>query len=125
MLSVNNKTRQKAPQVPFSDIADRVLGSKYDLSLVFVGDTTSRRLNKQFRNKDKVANILSFPYDKKSGEIFLNLTRTKREAPKFSHCYAEHVVFLFIHGCLHLEGLDHGAKMESEEQKYLRAFQTK
>jgi len=122
MLSVNNKTRQKAPQVPFSDIAEKILGKDYDLSLVFVGDITSRRLSKTFRNKDHVSNVLSFPYDKKSGEIFLNLVRAKREAAKFSHTYNKHLIYLFIHGCLHLEGLDHGAKMESEEQKYLRAF---
>jgi len=122
MLSVNNKTRQKAPQVPFSDIAVKILGKDYDLSLAFVGDITSRRLSKTFRHKDHISNVLSFPYDKNSGEIFLNLVRAKREAPKFSHTYQKHLIFLFIHGCLHLDGLDHGAKMESEEQKYLRAF---
>lgn len=122
MLSVNNQTKKKAPQVPFSDIANAVLGPKYDLGLVFVGDTRSKRLNAEYRSRDKVANILSFPYEKDQGEIFINLGRTEREAKKFSHTYRQHLIFLFIHGCLHLKGFDHSVKMENEEQRFFERF---
>ncbi|MCX6712617.1 MAG: rRNA maturation RNase YbeY [Candidatus Vogelbacteria bacterium] len=122
MLSVNNKTRQKAPSVPFSDLADSVLGPKYDLSLVFCGNTLSRHLNITYRQKDKVANILSFPYEKNSGEIFINLKRAETEAKKFSHSPRQHLIFLFIHGLLHLKGMDHSVKMEAEEQSIFALF---
>lgn len=124
MLSANNQTRKKAPQGPFSLIADAILGPKYDLSLVFCGDTLSRRLNREFRHQDKIANILSFPYDKKTGEIFLNLGRATSEAVKFNHSGRQHTLFLFIHGCLHLKGFAHGVRMESEERKIFKRFLT-
>ena len=122
MLSVNNKTKKKAPKGPFSDIAKHILGPDYDLSLVFIGSTLSRRLNRERRDKDHVANILSFPYSENEGEIFIDLGKTEKEAPKFGHSFNKHLIFLFIHGCLHLEGLDHGDKMESEEQRILKRF---
>jgi probable rRNA maturation factor len=122
MLSENNLTKKRVPKVPFSDIADYVLGPKYDLGLIFVGDTLSKRLNTEYRNKPKVANILSFPYTKKEGEIFIHLGRAESEAKKFSHTYRQHLAFLFIHGLLHLKGMDHSSRMESEEQKILKHF---
>jgi ssRNA-specific RNase YbeY (16S rRNA maturation enzyme) len=51
---------------------ESVLGKKYELSLVFIGDKKSKSLNKKFRNKDYKANILSFPIDNDMGEIFIN-----------------------------------------------------
>lgn len=122
MLYENNLTKKKVPKVPFSDIADHVLGKKYELSLVFVGDTLSRRLNTQYRGKKKISNILSFPYSKTDGEIFIHLGRTETEAKKFDHNFTEHLAFLFIHGLLHLKGFDHSDRMESEERKIWRHF---
>ncbi len=120
--NITNLTKKKVPQVPFSDIKNYVLGTKYELSLVFVGDTLSKKLHKKYQGKDGVANVLSFPYDKKSGEIFIHLGQTKKEAKDFDHTYLEHLTFLLIHGLLHLKGMDHSAKMESEEQRILKRF---
>jgi len=108
--------------VPFSLIADYVLGPKYDLSLVFVGDALSKKLNTIYRDKEKIANILSFPYSKTEGEIFIHLARTQAESKKFGHNYRTHLIFLFIHGLLHLKGMDHSAKMEAREQEILAHF---
>jgi len=119
---VNNLTKKKVPKVPFSDIKNYVLGARYKLGLIFVGDTLSKRLNNTYRGKPKVANILSFPYSKKDGEIFIHLGKTEKEAGKFDHTYTQHLTFLLIHGLLHLKGMNHSAKMESEEQRILKQF---
>lgn len=122
MLSVNNLTKKKVPQVPFSDITNYVLGAKYKLGLIFVGDTLAKRLNTTYHGETGVANILSFPYSKKEGEIFIHLGQTIKEAKKFGHHYSQHLAFLLIHGLLHLKGMKHSAKMESEEQRILKRF---
>lgn len=95
-------------------MAERVLGANYELSLVLVGATRSRALNRRWRGRDQAANILSFPLDKNSGEIFLNLGRRS----------INHLRGLFIHGLLHLKGLDHGSKMELLESQLIKHFQT-
>ncbi|MDQ5957923.1 MAG: putative rRNA maturation factor [Patescibacteria group bacterium] len=122
MFSNANLTRQPQPRLPFQAIADEIVGPKYDLSLVFVGDTRARTLNINHRGKKYIPNVLSFPLAKNSGEIFINLLQTKRESKKFGHSPLEHCGFLFIHGLLHLKGYSHGSRMEEKERSYMRHF---
>lgn len=124
MLETTNTTKQ-SPLVrkeDFVSIKERILGKKYDLSLVFIGDTRARRLNFQSRKKTYIPNILSFPLDKESGEIFINLKKAKQESKQSDLSPENYIKFLFIHGCLHLKGLKHGDVMESEEDKYTKKF---
>lgn len=122
MLTLSNNTRQPLPQLPYQQIASQTLGAKYDLSLVFIGDKKMRRLNQTYRQKDKPTNVLSFPYSTHNGDLFIDLLYAKKEAPKYKHTYRQHILFLFIHGLLHLKGMDHGSKMERREQQLLALF---
>ena len=103
-------------------IADHVLGKRYDLSVAFVGDHRARTLNKKYKKKDAPTNVLSFPLADDAGEIILNPRRATRDAKKFDHTPHEHVVYLYIHGLLHLKGHAHGSTMESEEKRLLKKF---
>ena len=94
----------------FNKIKEQVLGKRYELSLVFAGNSFMRRLNRVYRGKDKPANVLSFQLSKNSGEIFISPSKTGG----FS------VLELFIHGLLHLKGMEHGDIMDFEEAKLLR-----
>lgn len=122
-FTITNTTNGRLPRLPFLDIKNKILGKKYDLSLVFIGDRRSQTLNKQHRKKDKPANILTFSLSKHDGEIFINIRQVQREAKssKLKH----HLAFIFIHGLLHLKGLRHGSIMEREEERYLREFKFK
>ena len=111
-FSISKTVRTPVPKLSFSSVKDRVLGKSYELSLVFIGDKLSRRLNRTYRNKDKPTNILSFPVSSKSGEIFINLSRSG----SFSTAH------LFIHGLLHLKGMQHGVTMERREKAFLKTF---
>lgn len=102
-----------------------MLGKKYDLSLVFVGNTVSRRLNKTLRGKDKPTNVLSFPLSKDSGEIFIDLAKAKLEHKSFGLNFKNFVLYLYIHGLLHLAGMEHGDKMTKAEAKLLKKWQDK
>ncbi len=103
----------------YTKAADLILGKKYDLSLVFVGNARSRMLNRTYRDKDKPTNVLAFPLSKTSGEIVIALSYAEKEASQFESTIAEHILYLFVHGCLHLKGLDHGPIMERAEKQTL------
>ncbi|MFA5997573.1 MAG: rRNA maturation RNase YbeY [Candidatus Paceibacterota bacterium] len=121
-LSITNTTKGKLPRLPFVKMTDAVLGKEYDCSLVIVSPKKSRELNRTYRDKDNSTNILSFPLGDNDGEIFLDLAKARTEAPLFDRSYTNFVGFLFIHGLLHLKGLDHGTKMENAEKKYRKLF---
>ena len=120
--SVTNLTKGKLPRLPFALIKEAVLGKRYDLSLVFCSRQKIRVLNRKYRRKDKVTDILSFPLSNVAGEIHLNLDEAKKEAKKFGRNFENFVGFLFIHGLVHLEGFEHGSKMEIRERKFRNKF---
>lgn len=123
MILTKKLSRQKLPALPWQDIKDYVLGPDYELSLVFCGDKLSRRLNRDWRKKDKPTNILSFPLEKNNGEIFINLKLTHKQWRDFPYKnYREFLKFLFIHGLLHLKGMDHSSKMDRKEKEILEFF---
>jgi probable rRNA maturation factor len=110
--------------LPFEEVKDYVLGKRFEVSLTFIGDKLSRRLNNSYRGKDKPTNVLSFNVSDDMGEIFINLKKCKVEAKKFDKTFPDFVLFLFIHGLLHLKGMQHGDTMEKAENKTLEKFQT-
>jgi len=103
-------------------MAETVLGADYELSLVFIGSTRSRALNKQHRGKDRPTNILSFPLEEEAGEIYIALRLAESEASKFNMKPRSFVAYLFLHGLLHLKGYDHGSTMERKEDVLLQRF---
>jgi len=121
MFDLKNKTKNKLPKSSsfFKKVKNKILGKNYELSLVLVGEETSRKINRDYKKKDKSANILSFPIDKNTGEILISPKKVKKEAKEHSLNYEEFFTYLFIHGLLHLKGLGHGKKMQKEEKLWL------
>ena len=122
-FEVLNKTKTKLPNLGFLDIKNYVLGPEYELSLVFVSPEEMHDINFKTRQKDNPTNILSFPLDKKSGEIFICPEYGKKENHLFERSFENYLAFLFIHGLVHLKGLDHGSKMENEEIRVREKFE--
>ncbi len=120
--SITNKTNGTLPRVPFARIKDTVLGKAYELSVAVVPPRESHRLNRAFRGKDNPTNVLSFPYSKNSGELVLDVATSRKQAPDFGMTAQTFLVYLVIHGMLHLKGYDHGSRMEKEEKKFLKTF---
>lgn len=124
MLNITNTTKQSpiSKDSDFVSISERVLGKRYELSLVFVGEKAAKKLNQDYRQGDYVPNVLSFPLSESAGEIFICLKKIKKECADFEMKPAQYEKFLFIHGCLHLKGHDHGDKMEKLEKKFIKEF---
>jgi len=106
----------------FELIKKAILGSKYELSLVFITAPKIQKLNKIYRNINKPTDILSFPLSKTSGEIFICKTEARKMMAEFDRTYENFLTFLFIHGLVHLKGYDHGDKMEKVEEKFRKEF---
>ena len=117
-----HSTVKRYPRLPYTEIASDILGHRYQLSLTFVGRQRAQRINVETRGKDYVPNVLSFPLEDHCGEIIICPDVAKREANRFGHSTRQHIGFLFIHGCLHLKGYDHGATMERAEQRWLTKY---
>lgn len=120
-----SSTVQSYPKLSYIQMKEDILGKGYALSLVFIGKIRAQQLNKTYRNKTYVPNVLSFPIDPKTGEIYICPEVATREARKFSMSPTGYIGFLFIHGLLHLKGQDHGDTMEKAEQRYISKYNLK
>jgi probable rRNA maturation factor len=121
-VTVSHTARRPWRTGGFGAIAGRILGPTYHLSIVLIGDTKARDLNRRYRDNNTAANVLSFPLGAASGEIYLNVARIAREASSFGLTPEGHATYLLIHGCLHLKGYGHGSTMETAERRFLNEF---
>ena len=117
-----NETRGKVPRFAYEQVKDAVLGKRYDLTLIVTNQARMKKLNTIYRNKETATDILSFPLSKNEGDIYICPSETKKEAKKFERTYENFFAYLFIHGCTHLKGHDHGAIMEGIEARIRRKF---
>jgi probable rRNA maturation factor len=111
-----------ARRISYKEIAESILGKDYELSLVICGDELATRMNIEYRKKAYSPNVLSFPLDNANGEIFLNVRCAERESKRYGIPEQERLTYLYIHGCFHLKGLDHGEVMEREEKRIMKRF---
>ena len=121
-FSIVNTTKNTLPRVPFLKIKNAVLGKNYSLSLVFIGETKSKKLNFSYRGINKPTNVLSFPIEKKVGEIFITPKVVRQQTKEFGKKFPNLVAFFFFHGLLHLKGMEHGSTMERAETKLSKQF---
>lgn len=104
------------PRFPKRDIATfahRVLRhlkvKSDDLAIAFVDDAAMRKLNRDFRRKDKTTDVLTFPGDDPThlGDIVISIDQARRQAADEKHSLATEVRYLIVHGILHALGYDH------------------
>jgi probable rRNA maturation factor len=98
-----------------------------DVVLAFIGPGTIRRLNRTFRKKDKVTDVLSFPAAgpgpegrRNLGDILICGPKAARQAAELGHGLEAELAFLTIHGFLHLLGYEHFRGHEEEEARIVR-----
>jgi len=140
MLEIRNFTQNEIDENFFKKITETVLKEvdlkdEVEISLAIVGDGRIRKLNKMYRGKNRVTDVLSFenksviPYlakafprlkknkdikfidppdnIKRLGEIILCYPQAKKQAKKLNHSLEKELTILLIHGMLHLLGYDH------------------
>ncbi len=124
MLDFSNTTKHplSLSEKLLQEIANDILDTSYDVSIVVVGDKQARSLNQKYRGKDYIPNVLSFPIDETMGEIFLNPKTATLEAPKFDLSVNHYLYYLIIHSMLHLKGFDHSDEMSARENFYMKKY---
>jgi len=79
-----------------------------EVSIALVDDETMRKLNRQFRHKNKTTDVLTFPGDDSYlGDIVISVEQARRQAADEGHSIATEVRYLLLHGILHAIGYDH------------------
>ncbi len=81
----------------------------FKVSIAFVCAREIRRLNRVYRGKDQVTDVLSFDMDDEEflGEVLIDYEQAKRQAKEMKHTIGNEIIFLIVHGVLHLFGHDH------------------
>lgn len=104
-------------------ILDELGYSDFDLGILITTDKKMHEYNKEYRDKDKPTDVLSFPYhphlkagqkikvetedDKNLGDLILAPEYILNDLPKWNTTFEKHLQRLLVHGICHLLGYDH------------------
>ena len=111
---------------------------KVNFTLLLSNNKGTKKLNKDFRNKNKSTDVLSFPFSKQAkiskttyiGDIIISYNFMDTPKSQNLKSFKEKIIKTFIHGFLHLLGFDHVRnkdykKMLSEEEKLYKSIISK
>jgi probable rRNA maturation factor len=113
----------------FLEEAQKAVRLKGEVSVLLTTDRAIRRLNRDFRGKDKATDVLSFPAEAGfvdeliAGDLAISVPTAGKQAATQGHALLVEIKVLLLHGLLHLAGYDHetdAGEMARREQK-LRA----
>jgi probable rRNA maturation factor len=94
-----------------------------EISMLIVEDQAIQAMNKTYRSKDRVTDVLSFPMFEADdvikpgdllGDIVIAASRASEQALEYGHSLEREMCFLTVHSMLHLLGYDHEISEEDE-----------
>lgn len=97
-----------------------------ELSIAIVGDRAIRILNREYLGKDRPTNVISFSMQEGEfgavnpallGDVVISVDTAAQEAEEAGVTFWERLVFLLMHGILHLTGYDHERSGEEEARR--------
>lgn len=101
-----------------------------NFSIVFVDNEKIQFLNKNYRNIDRITDVISFAFEDNErivynnvrflGEIYICIPRMIEQSLMYGHSEERELAFLTVHGLLHLLGYDH---MNEEDEKEMFMLQ--
>lgn len=124
-------TREQLAKIATAFASERKLAGLWYFSLAFVGSKTMRRLNKLYRGKDAITDVLSFTEshddfisgEKKRhilGEIIICVPQARKQAKAIPCSLNQEIARLLVHGLAHLSGYDHEDKSQKEARRMLQ-----
>ncbi len=140
-VMISNKSGEK---LPFSygrlirrAVAETLSAEEFtrncEVSVTLVTGERIRELNKEYRDRDAVTDVLSFPMYTRDelfsesdderipiGDIVICVPRAKEQAEAYGHPLEREIAFLTVHSVLHLLGYDHEISPEAEKEMFMR-----
>lgn len=139
------KNTQRKIKIDLSDLKNdtqeilNALGyPDYDISIWLTTNKTIHFYNKNYRQKDKPTDILSFPYhtnlkagqkikpksdeDKNLGDIIISPKYVHDDLMRWNKTFEKRMKILLVHGICHLLGYDH---IEDNDYKIMHKKETK
>lgn len=121
-------------------ITEALLEEKFEypteISVSFVNNAKIHELNREYREKDRPTDVLSFPMWEKEelddgtaldghavtlGDIIISAEKAQAQAQEYGHSIEREIAFLSVHSTLHLLGYDH--EVSEEDEKYMNQKQ--
>lgn len=120
-----------------AQVAPELASPRLSASLLFTSDAEIHALNREWRQRDKATNVLSFPMLERDdllnlpadgppellGDVALAYETCAREAADKGVALADHAAHLIVHGLLHLAGHDH--EISPADADAMEALETK
>ncbi|NBQ17010.1 rRNA maturation RNase YbeY [bacterium] len=151
MITIKNTQRKfkvdtKALEKTAQEILNELDYKDYDLGIWLTNNKTVRHYNKNYRNKDKATDILSFPYhanlqpgqritvvdqeDKNVGDVIISIEFVHGILPLYNITLDQRLAVLMVHGICHLLGYSHydeenDEKMSALEKKIAKKLKIK
>ena len=118
-------TINQANSESYELLVERVLKKAYKMTktkkskainVVFVTNEKIKELNKTFRDKDYVTDVLTFPSTEKDelGDVIIAVYVALEQAREYGHSIEREIGFLCVHGFLHAIGYDHETEEEAK-----------
>ncbi len=146
-LKLYFKNEQKEVKISFKirrlikkAITEALLEEKFEypaeISVSFVNNAKIHELNREYREKDRPTDVLSFPMWEKEelddgtaldghavtlGDIIISAEKAQAQAQEYGHSIEREIAFLSVHSTLHLLGYDH--EVSEEDEKYMNQKQ--
>lgn len=135
----NRQRKQKIEKLALRRVARRILGASgcpdAELSVVIVDDAQIRVVNRDYLQRDKATNVISFAMQEGEGagvapqllgDVVISAETAARDALEAGLPFASELYFLLLHGILHLLGYDHercsAAEAERMEEREREIF---
>ena len=133
-IAIENQQKiQKISKIQLRKVAQRILSASACpdayLSILIVDDAAIQEINRDYLNKDRPTNVISFAMQEGEGggvqpdllgDVVISAETAARDACEAQNSFESELYFLLLHGILHLLGYDHERGTE-EDAKLMEA----
>jgi probable rRNA maturation factor len=104
----------------------RKISDPYEISIVFTGKDEIKEMNREYRSIDRATDVISFAFSEGEGaqfapfllgDIFICPEVVSAHSVKFGTTFENELIFVIVHGTLHLLGFDHTGKSDREKMR--------
>jgi probable rRNA maturation factor len=126
----NRQSRQKIAKVPLRKVARKILSASgcpdAQLSILIVDDAIIRDINRDYLEKDRSTNVISFAMQEGEGggiqpevlgDVVISAETAARDAAEAQISFESELYFLLLHGILHLLGYDHERGTQADAER--------